>query len=41
LILTADDRTFELPVGYSERLHERLAKELASPEEPEENVKKE
>jgi hypothetical protein len=28
LILTADDRTFELPVGYSERLHERLAKEL-------------
>ena len=33
LILTADDRTFELPVGYSERLHERLAKELESPEE--------
>jgi hypothetical protein len=30
LVLTADDRTFELPVGYSERLHERLAKELAS-----------
>jgi hypothetical protein len=30
LILTADDRTFELPVGYSERLHERLARELAS-----------
>jgi hypothetical protein len=30
LILTADDRTFELPVGYSERLHERLAKELES-----------
>jgi len=28
--LTADDRTFELPVGYSERLHERLAKELES-----------
>jgi predicted anti-sigma-YlaC factor YlaD len=28
LILTADDRTFELPVGFSERLHERLAKEL-------------
>lgn len=28
LILTADERTFELPVGYSERLHERLAKEL-------------
>jgi len=29
LILTADERTFELPVGYSSRLHERLAKELA------------
>lgn len=28
LILTADDRTFELPVGYSERLHERLKKEM-------------
>jgi predicted anti-sigma-YlaC factor YlaD len=38
LILTADDRTFELPVGYSERLHERLAKELESSEE---NFKKE
>ena len=25
LILTADDRTYELPVGYSERLHQRLA----------------
>jgi len=33
LVLTADDRTFELPVGYSERLHERLAKELKNPEE--------
>jgi anti-sigma factor RsiW len=32
LILTADDRTFELPVGYSERLHARLAKELESSE---------
>ena len=32
LVLTADDRTFELPVGYSERLHERLARELASSE---------
>lgn len=28
LVLTADDRTFELPVGYSERLHARLAKEM-------------
>jgi hypothetical protein len=25
LVLTADDRTYELPVGYSERLHGRLA----------------
>ncbi len=24
LVLTADDRTYELPVGYSKRLHERL-----------------
>ena len=32
LVLTADDRTFELPVGYSERLHERLARELGSEE---------
>ena len=29
LLLTADDRTFELPVGFSKRLHERLAQELA------------
>jgi len=29
LVLTADDRVFELPVGYSERLHARLAKEIA------------
>jgi hypothetical protein len=28
LVLTADGRTFELPVGYSERLHERLEEEL-------------
>jgi Putative zinc-finger len=28
LVLTADDRTFELPVGYSERLHERLEAEI-------------
>ncbi|GAC1623368.1 MAG: hypothetical protein PVS2B2_24700 [Candidatus Acidiferrum sp.] len=30
LVLTADGRTFELPVGYSERLHERLAMEIKS-----------
>ena len=29
LVLTADERIFKLPVGYSERLHERLARELA------------
>jgi len=32
LILTADERTFELPVGFGERLHERLAKEMGSSE---------
>jgi anti-sigma factor RsiW len=30
LILTADDRVFELPVGFSERLHARLDKEVAA-----------
>jgi len=24
LVLTADDRTYQLPVGYSERLHRKL-----------------
>lgn len=28
IILTADDRVFELPVGFSERLHARLDMEL-------------
>jgi hypothetical protein len=28
LILTADSRTYELPVGYSKRLHDRLEKAL-------------
>lgn len=28
LILTADDRVFELPVAYSERLHARLDVEM-------------
>ena len=28
LILTADDRVFELPAAYSERLHARLAREI-------------
>ena len=32
LILTADDRTFELPVGFSERLHGRLKKVIEGSE---------
>lgn len=28
LVLTADDRVFELPVAFSERLHERLEAEM-------------
>lgn len=28
LVLTADDRVFELPTGYRERLHARLAQEI-------------
>ena len=28
LILTADDRVFELPVGFSQRLHARLDMEI-------------
>ena len=28
LILTADDLVFELPAGYSERLHARLARDI-------------
>ncbi len=33
IVLTADDRVFELPVGYSERLHARLDREF-NPERP-------
>lgn len=33
LVLTADDRTFELPVGFSERLHARLESEFLLQEE--------
>ncbi len=29
LILTADDRVWELPLGYADRLHARLEKELS------------
>ncbi|ADV83041.1 anti-sigma factor family protein [Terriglobus saanensis] len=28
LVLTADDRVFELPLGFSERLHSRLEQEF-------------
>lgn len=28
IVLTADDRVFRLPLGYSERLHARIAAEL-------------
>jgi len=30
IILTADDRVFELPVGFGERLHARIDSELTS-----------
>lgn len=29
LVLTADDRVFELPLGFSERLHARLDREIS------------
>jgi len=32
LVLIADDRTFELPIGYSERLHARLQAAIAAGE---------
>jgi predicted anti-sigma-YlaC factor YlaD len=34
LILTADNRTYELPVGYSERLHTRLEKVIRESMKP-------
>ena len=30
LVLVADDRTFELPIGYSERLHVRLQEAIVA-----------
>ena len=30
VILVADDRVFELPAGFSERLHARISRELDS-----------
>ena len=35
LILTADDRVFELPLGYSERLHARLTQAMLEVPPPE------
>lgn len=29
VVLTADGRVFELPVGFSERLHARLSREIS------------
>jgi hypothetical protein len=29
VLLIGDDRVFELPAGFGDRLHERLEKELA------------
>jgi anti-sigma factor RsiW len=34
VILVADDRVFELPAGFSERLHSRIDRELESAESP-------
>jgi anti-sigma factor (TIGR02949 family) len=31
VILVADDRVFELPAGFSERLHARIDRELEAP----------
>ena len=31
IVLTGDDRVFELPAGFSDRLHERLDQELETP----------
>jgi hypothetical protein len=30
VVLTADDHVFELPLGFSERLHAKLAEEIKS-----------
>jgi anti-sigma factor (TIGR02949 family) len=32
VVLIADDRVFELPAGFRERLHKRLDKEMGLPE---------
>ena len=33
VVLVADDRVFELPLGFSERLHARIEKELSAVED--------
>ena len=33
VVLVADDRVFELPLGFSERLHARIEKELSAGKE--------
>jgi hypothetical protein len=38
LVLTADDRVFELPLGFSERLHARLDEELSGLEPAEQTA---
>jgi len=40
LVLTADDRVFELPGGYSERLHARLGREIHGANIRQENPKR-
>ena len=37
LVLTADNRTYELPVGYSKRLHDRLEKAIHTKVDPGKN----
>jgi anti-sigma factor RsiW len=34
LVITGDERVFELPAGFSERLHSFLNKTLSNPEAP-------
>lgn len=39
MVLTADDHVFELPLGFSERLHARLSEEMKSkPVNPDEDA---
>jgi anti-sigma factor RsiW len=33
VILMADDRVFELPAGFSNRLHARIEREIVAPEQ--------